>query len=160
MAEVDYVVHEINLNYSGVLNLKELYDLIRSWFNEKGFFVIEKESEGSEDELESSFITKFEASKKVEEYTKYVIGIKINSASLKETSEQYTYKGSYSISFESYLEKDYEDRYENKPILKLFKGFYEKLVEKSRFNKYENDLKDLTNAIYNEVKAFLNLVNL
>ncbi len=157
MSEIDYVVHEINLAYTGVLNLKELYNLIRSWFNEKGFFAMEKESEGSDDENGSSFYTKFEAFKKAEEYTKYMIEIKIKAKSLKETSEQYEYQGEYSISFESYLEKDYEDRYENKPILKIFKGIYEKLVEKSRFNKYESELKDYTNAVYNEVKAFLNL---
>ena len=157
MVEVDYVVHEINLDYSGILNLKELYDLIKSWFNERGFFVMEKESGGSEDEAESSFSTKFEAFKKVEEYTRYKIEISIKSTSLKETSEQHNYKGNFSISFESYLEKDYEDRYENKPILKIFKGIYEKLVERGKFSKYETELREYTYAIYNEVKAFLNL---
>ncbi len=160
MAEIDYVVHEINLTYSGVVKLKEIYELIRSWFSERGFFVIEKESEGSEDDAGSNFYTKFEASKRIEEYTKYKIEIKIKAKFLKETSEQYEYQGDYNISFESYLEKDYEDKYENKPILKIFKGFYEKLVEKSRFNKYENELRDDTNSIYNEVKAFLNLSKL
>lgn len=157
MAEVDYVVREITLNYSGILNLKELYSLIRNWFNEKGFFVMEKENEGSDNENGSNFYTKFEAFRKVEEYTKYMIEIKIKAKSLNETNEQYNYQGEYEIDFESYLEKDYEDKYENKPFLKIFKGLYEKVIEKSRFNKYETELKDLTYSAYNEVKAFLNL---
>lgn len=157
MAEIDYVVHEINLSYSGVLNLKELYELIRSWLGDKGFFVMEKENEGSEGDEGSNFSTKFEAFKKVEEYTKYFIEIKIKSKYLKETSEKYHYQGNYEVSFESYLEKDYENRYENKPILKVFRGIYEKIFEKSRFNAYESELTDLTKSIYNEVKAFLNL---
>jgi hypothetical protein len=157
MAETDYVVHEINLSYSGILNLKEVYNLVRTWFNEKGFFVMEKENEGSENENGSNFSTKFQASKKVEEYTKYVIEIKIKAKSLKETSEQYNYQGDYEVSFESYLEKDYEDKNEGKPFLKIFKGLYEKIVEKSRFNKYEEELKELTYSIYNEVKSLLNL---
>jgi hypothetical protein len=157
MVEVDYVVKEIVLSYSGIVNLKELYNLVKSWFSERGFFVIERENEGSEDESGSSFYTKFDAFKKVEEYTKYMIEVRIKSNSLKETSEQYNYQGEYVVSFESYLEKDYENKYENKPILKFFKGFYEKLIEKSRFNKYESELRDLTMSIYNEVKAFLNL---
>jgi len=157
MAEVDYVVHEIALNYSGILNLKELYSLVRNWFNERGFFVMEKDNEGSETENGSNLATKFSASRKVEEYTKYVIEIKIKAKSLKETDKQYIYQGEYEIDFESYLEKDYEDKYENKPFLKMFKGLYEKVVERSRFNKYETELKDLTYSSYNEVKAFLNL---
>jgi spermidine synthase len=157
MVEVDYVVKEIVLSYSGIVNLKELYNLVKSWLSERGFFVIERENEGSEDESGSSFYTKFDAFKKVEEYTKYMIEVRIKSNSLKETSEQYNYQGEYVVSFESYLEKDYENKYENKPILKFFKGFYEKLIEKSRFNKYESELRDLTMSIYNEVKAFLNL---
>ena len=157
MTEVDYIVKPIEINYSGIVNIKELYELIRLWFNDKGFFTMEKESEGSEDENGSNFATKFEASKKVEEYTKYMIEIKIKAKSLKETSEQNAYQGEYNVSFESYLEKDYEDRNENKPILKILKGLYEKLVERNRLSKYESELMELTNAVYNEVKAFLNL---
>ncbi|MEK6834837.1 MAG: hypothetical protein AABX61_01080 [Nanoarchaeota archaeon] len=160
MTEVDYVVYPMSLNYSGVVNLQELYNLIRVWFSEKGFFAMEKESEGSEEESGDNFSTKFQASKKVEEYTKYVIELSIKAKSLKETSEQYSYRGEFEVSVESYLEKDYEDRYENRPLLKIFKGFFEKFVEKSRFNRYENELKDSTNALYNEVKAFFNISKL
>ena len=37
MVEIDYVVYPMSLTYSGTFNLKELYSLIRSWFNERGF---------------------------------------------------------------------------------------------------------------------------
>lgn len=160
MAEIDYVVHPITLNYSGIVDLKELYELIRTWFNDKGFFAMEKESEGSEEESGENIYTKFEAFKKVEEYTKYMIQVKIKAKSLKETSEQYKYQGDFIVSFESWLEKDYEDKYENKPIFKFFKGFWEKFAEKSRFNKYEQELRELTYSFYNEVKAFLNMTKL
>ena len=160
MAEIDYVVREISLNYSGIVNLNELYNLIRSWFNERGFFLMEKESEGSEEESGNNFYTKFEAFKKVEESTKYFIVVKIKSKSLKETSEQQSYQGNFNIIFQSYLEKDYEDKYENKPMLKFFREIYGKLVAKSRFNKYESQLYDFTHEFYNEVKAFLNLAKL
>ena len=157
MVASDSVVYPMSLTYSGTFNLKELYSLIRSWFNERGFFTMEKESEASEEEAGSNFYTNFVSFKKAEEYTKLTIEISIKSKSLKETSEQYIYKGEINVSFKSYLERDYEDKYENKPIVKFFRGFYEKLVEKSRFNRYESDLRDYTNAVYNEVRAFLNL---
>ena len=160
MVEIDYVVREIKLSYSGIVNLNEIYNLIRSWFNERGFFVIEKESEGAEEESGNSFYTKFYTFKKVEENTKYVIEVKIRANSLKETSDKDVYQGDYMITFESYLEKDYEDKYENKPKIKFLRGLYEKFIEKSRFNKYESELKDLTNEFYNEVKSFLNLAKI
>src|SRR3989344_3442625 len=132
MVEIDYVVREIKLSYSGIVNLNEIYNLIRSWFNERGFFVMEKESEGAEEESGNSFYTKFHTFRKVEESTKYVIEVKIRGKSLK-------------------------DRSENKPRIKFLRGLYEKFIEKSRFNRYESELRDLTHEFYNEVKAFLNL---
>ena len=128
MAEIDYVVREIKLNYSGVLNLKELYGLIRAWLNEKGFFVMEKEHEGSESEEGDSIRTKFESFRKVEEYTKYFIKITIKANFLKETTEQYYYKGDFTVTFESWLEKDYENRWEENAFMKLMRGVYDKFI--------------------------------
>ena len=44
--------------------------------------------------------------------------------------------------------------------MKFFKGMNEKFFERGRFNRYEEELRDLTNLVYNEVKAFLNLTKL
>jgi len=156
MVEVDYVVPpEISISYEGDLDLKELYMLIKSWLVDRGFFLIEKEHEGSNERFKS----KWDAEKKVDDYTKYVIKVTLEATSLKQISikDKNLYNGEFSVAFESYLAKDYENKMENKPLFKIFRGFYSKFVEKSREEHYENELKELTTAFYNEIKAYFGL---
>ena len=156
MSEQDYVVQKTTLSYTGSLDVKELYSLIKNWLNDRGFYIIEKEHHGKAGETKS-LKTKWQAEKKAEEYTKYVIKVKIKASDLKETNKAKYHSGDYQVEVESYLEKDYEDKFENKPMLKFFRGFYEKFVEKSRFSKYEEDLRQLTTSLLNELKSFFNL---
>ncbi|MEK6836025.1 MAG: hypothetical protein AABX55_03325 [Nanoarchaeota archaeon] len=159
MAEIDYVVPKTALSYTGILNVKELYSLIKSWLNEKGFYIIEKEHHGSLGETRN-LKTKWQAEMKMEEYTKYVIKLTIKASNLHETNKASKFSGDFQVEVESYLEKDYEDRFESKPVLKFFRSVYDKFIDKSRFNKYEDELKDLTNMLRNELKAFFNLAKL
>ena len=80
MVEVDYVIPpEITLTYEGDLDLKELYFLIKSWLRDKGFYLIEKFHEGSQEK----FKAKWEATKKVDDYSKYVIVVTLEASKLK-----------------------------------------------------------------------------
>lgn len=156
MSEQDYVVQKTTLSYTGSLNVKELYFLIKNWLNDRGFYIIEKEHHGKAGET-TSLKTKWQAEKKVEDYTKYVMKVKIKVSNLKETNKAKYHSGDYQVEVESYLEKDYEDRFESKPMLKFFRALYDKFIEKSRFSKYEEDLRQLTTALLNELKSFFNL---
>ncbi len=156
MVEIDYVIPpEINISYEGDLDLRELYMLVKSWLRDKGFFLIEKEHEGTHEKFKS----KWDAEKKVDDYTKYVIKVTINASKLKQisTTNKNMYNGEFSVAFESYIEKDYENRLEKKPLLKFFRGIYGKFVEKSREENHEQELKELTTSFYNEIKAYFGL---
>ena len=156
MVEVDYVIPpEITLSYEGDLDLKELYSLVKTWLKDRGFFLIEKEHEGSHEKFKS----KWDGEKKIDDYAKYVIKVTINATNLKNISakNKNMYNGEFSVAFESYIQKDYEDRLEKKPLAKIFRGFYGKFIEKSREEHYEKELKELTTTFYNEIKAFFSL---
>jgi len=156
MAEVDYVIPpQITIGFEGDLDLKELYNLVKSWLRDKGFFLIEKEHEGRE----TNFKSKWDAERKVDDYTKYVIKVTLKATKLKRISTQNKnmYNGEFEVSFESYIEKDYENRLEKKPMMKFFRGIYGKFVEKSREENQEKELKELTTAFYNEIKAYFGL---
>ena len=156
MVEFDYVIPpEITISYEGDLDLRELYNLVKSWLNDRGFFIIEKGHEGS---LEN-FKSKWDAEKKVDDYTKYVIKVTLKANKLKQISikNKNLYSGEFSVAFESFLEKDYEEKWEKKPFLKLFRSLYNKFVEKSQEEHHEKELKELTKAFYNEVKAYFGL---
>ena len=156
MVEVDYVIPpEITLTYEGDLDLKELYLLIKSWLRDKGFYLIEKFHEGSQEK----FKAKWEATKKVDDYSKYVIVVTLEASKLKPISikNKNLNNGEFNVAFESYIERDYEDRYEKKPLVKFFRGIYGKYVEKTREENDENELKELTKNFYNEIKAYFGL---
>ncbi len=156
MAEVDYVVPpEITISYEGDIDLNELYSFVKSWFKDKGFFLVEKEHEGSAEKFKS----KWNAEKKVDDYTKYALTITLKGSKLKSISakDKNLKNGEFSVAVESYLEKDYEDKWEGKPILKFFRTFYNKVIERSHEELNEKELKDLTLAFYNEVKAYFGL---
>ncbi len=158
MVEVDLVVPpEITISYEGDLDLKELYSLIKSWLRDRGFFIIEKEHSGSPE----NFKSKWEASKKVDDYTQYVIKVGLKASKLNQISikNKNMYNGEFSVSFESFIESDYEDKWEKKPLLKIFRGLYGKYVEKSREENYQRELKELTTTFYNEIKAYFGLKN-
>jgi len=156
MVEVDYVIPpEITLSYEGDLDLKELYVLVKSWLKDRGFFLIEKEHEGTLEKFKS----KWDAEKKVDDYAKYVIKVTIEANKLKQISikNKNLYNGEFNVAFESFIQKDYEDRLEKKPLLKFFRGVYGKYVERSREENYERELKTLTTSFYNEIKAYFGL---
>ena len=154
MVEVDYAIPpEITISYEGDLDLKELYSLIKSWLEDRGFFIIEKEHEGTKE----NFKSKWDATKKVDDYTKYVIKVTLKANHLKEISSKHIYNGEFRVAFESFMEKDYEERFEKKPLLKLFRSLYSKFVEKSREEHHERELKELTTSFYNEIKAYFGL---
>jgi len=126
MVEVDYVVPpEITITYEGDLDLKELYTLVKSWLSNNGFFLSEKEHSGTE----LSFKSKWEAFKKVDDYTKYMIKVGLSASNLKAISNKNKnlYNGEFSVTLESYLEKDYEDKWEINLFLKYFADFIIKL---------------------------------
>jgi len=45
----------------------------------------------------------------------------------------------------------------NKPFLKIFRGLYNKIIEKSREEAYEKELKSITTTFYDEIKAYFDL---
>src|SRR3990167_7867641 len=127
MVEYDYAVPpEITIGYEGDLDLKEFYELLKSWLKNKGFFLLEKEHHGTEDKFKSK-------------------------------KDKNSYNGEFKVALESYLEKDYEERYEKKPLLKFFRSVYGKFIERSREEHNEKELKEITTSFYNEIKAYFGL---
>jgi len=156
MAEIDYAVPpEITVSYEGDLDLKELYILVKSWLKDRGFFLIEKQHEGTPEKFKS----KWEAQRKADDYAKYVIKVTLEANNLKQISikNKNLYNGEFSVAFESFVQKDYEDRFEKKPLLKFFRSVYDKYIERSRYENYENELKEITKNFYNEIKAYFGL---
>lgn len=159
MAETDYVIPEILITKEAVINLKELYSLIKEWFVKKDYYLLEKEHHAKSGEGHKDLEIKLVGEKKVDDYTKFVIEVKIKGTNIKEVmlKKKKSIEGAISIKLESYLMKDYEDIWEVRPLPKFFRGLYDKFVLKSKFEIYSEELKKETYMISDEIKAFLDL---
>ena len=159
MSEIDYVIPALKIEQEAVFNFADLYKLMKSWFDFHRYDFYEREHvDISQEEAKSDFL-KWEAERKVDDYVKFHIEMRIKLINVKEVhlKESMGVQGGINIKFESFLEKDYEDNWEKNFFIKFVRGLYDHFLLRDRFARYGNELKDETYDIFNQVKAFLRL---
>lgn len=163
MAERRLVVDHLKLTYEGLFDATELYQVIDTWFREKGFDKrdirqrehVSKEGKYVEMELQPW--------KKITDYARHVIKIDMRMINLKEVEvdmngrKMRLNKGRVSIIFDGYLDTDYEHRWENKPVLFVLRTIFDKWVYKGYMSRWEGELVDSVNQLHTTIKGFLNL---
>jgi len=154
MAEIDYVVREIKLSQRAAIDIFELYKTLKNWFKNHRYSLFEREYENIRQEVLSTKI-KFEANRILDEYTRGIIRVTLSIKDYEESGR--AIKGTVELSFDSSLNIDYEERYEERPLAKFFRAVYDKIIAREKFLGYEEEIKKDTYALYNEIKAFLNL---
>lgn len=159
MSEVDYVIPDLTIKKETTLDFYELYKFIKDWFERNKYDFIEKEFVSNEELKGTSISVKWKPYKKLDDYCKaYIeVKIKVNDMVTVVKNKKKLNKGIFTVKFESYLEKDYEEKWEDKPFYKFIRTFYDKLVIGDKFDKYSKHLKDETYEIFNETKSFLDL---
>jgi hypothetical protein len=162
MSELDYVIREGDLviKQKATFNLLELYNTIKSWFKLNKYTLFEKKYEDTIKEESRYSKIKFVSSKKIDDYTKFRIDIGLDISNYKtiESKKNRLVEGTVTIKFESYLDSDYEERWENNPFYKFFRGIFDKIISQDKFSKYEEELREETYELYDKIKAFLNIV--
>jgi len=59
------------------------------------------------------------------------------------------------VKFQAVLVRDYENRWEDRPIWKFLRGVYDKYIARSRIEEYEDKLLAEINELIVECKSFL-----
>ena len=159
MSEKDYVVPGIVTEKKGVVEIREVYRVLKKWLEKRGYVIIEKKY-SDEIREEKSISIGWEAEKEVDDYTRFVIKVSLKGKGEEvKLKKKDAFKGVVSVKFESWLEQDYEERWEASPIFKFFRGMFDKYALSKRFNRYAEELKEDTYDIYQEIKSFLGLWN-
>lgn len=155
MPEQDYVVPGIVLEQYAKFDIKELYTIMHDWLVQRGYDFLEKQYVEEKNDIKA----KWDAEKKIDDYTKFVIKIslKISNVQEVETPKRKLKQGDINIKFESYIQRDYEETWEKRPTHKFFRGLFDKYVVKGKFEDYEKKLKEETYHFYEDVKAFLKM---
>jgi hypothetical protein len=160
MAEKDTVFKE-KLKESGIFDFKELYNFLYDWLNEQEYLVVEKKySEkivGDAKEIE----VKWEASKKVSDYFKFMIKVDWMITGMKKVKVKRDNKeidmnsGAVELNFKAILIKDYESRWEDHPFWKFLRGVYDRYIVRSRIDEYEGKIMQETEEAISQCKSFL-----
>ncbi len=162
MSEIDYVVpvnRPLKVTAESVFSMHDLYKHIRRWLDEHRYVTFEKDYREWMKESGKSAAIKLAPWKKVDDYTKFCIDIKIKFNNLKEveTKSGVLNKGEVSVKFESFLEKDYENRWENNFMTRFMRSLHDHFFIADKLDTYKKELLEETYDCFNEIKSFLGL---
>ena len=159
MTEVDRVLSPIFIKYEGNLDVKEIYKLIKDFLTDKRYDIDEKEHNYSE---KGSLKMKWEATQNINDYVQFQIEVTVKGSGLKKIklNKRDAFSGKFEVEIEAKINKDFRDYYEGKPIIKFFRELFDYTVKGAEMGKLNNQVKDETYALFDEIKAYLGLQKL
>lgn len=155
MPEFDIVVPSLTLKAEAIFKAADLYKIAKQWCSKNRYNFAEIEYE---DKLRENVSLIFEAKKNIDDYTKFVIEckLKINDIKQVDVNSKKQNKANVDLKIKSYMQSDRQNRW-NKPISRIIRDVYDKLVNLNKMNEYSKQLEKDTKNIYNEIKSFLNI---
>jgi hypothetical protein len=163
MAEETPVAGPSRVRFKGIFSLDRWYRLMYDLFVTLGYDIDEKKYKEKHKEGFSNMEIIWEAIKRVDDYTMFFIRVDVLVYDFKKIKAQRkgveidADSGDLEVVFRAVLRTDYENRWETHPVLKFFKGIYDKYLYRSTFEFYKNKIYEEMYTIQNEIKAFFNL---
>jgi len=156
-------VYKGKVNQVGYWDYTEVYTMLFNWLKDHGYSVNENSYKEKLSGNGKEIIIDWEASKGVTDYFKYKINLNWHILGMKDAEVEIdgkktkTNKGELEIEFKGTIIKDYEKRWEDKPIWKFLRGIYEGYIIRTTIDEYSDDLEDDTRDIISDLKAFLRI---
>ncbi|MAH47599.1 hypothetical protein CMI37_17390 [Candidatus Pacearchaeota archaeon] len=156
-------VFKQQVKQKGFFNYDELYKFCFTWLQEEGYDISEDKYEEKVTSFGKEVKIKWVAKKKISDYFRNIIEMKwlilgMTDAEVEiEGQKQKTNKGEVKIDVKGTLERDYEKRWENKPMWKFLRGVYDKYIIRATMEQYEGNLIQKSSSFFEQIKAFLNL---
>jgi len=156
-------VYKHVIKKKGFWNYTELYNFCFDWLQRENYHVVENEYIEKMSDFGKEVLLEWKAQRKVTDYFKNVIHVKwhilgMNSAEVeRDGKKEKTNKGEVKITISADLVKDYEARWEDKPLWKFLRGVYDKYIIRTTTEEYEDRLEDKATEYAGDVKALLDL---
>ncbi len=163
MAERRLIVDKEFIVYEGLFSLTDLYKLINDWLGSKRYFPVEKKCEECVSKTGRCVICKLEPFKKLTDYAKSVIKIKIKvddcteKVVTRDGKKQKMQQGKLKIKFSAFLETDYEHRWERFPWMYVFRTLFEKYLFTPYMSGFSRQIREDVDHLKSEISGFLNL---
>jgi hypothetical protein len=158
MTEINFTGHKKTISYSGIFDEKEVYSILKNRFVNLNYDLGEAVQDVTVREEKNAFI-KWEAFKKIDDYTKkrirITIKIKVEDEVIK--NKKKIIDGTISVSMEGLLVKDYDARWEQNILMKVFRAMYDNWIAKSRFDEHSDAVGADINLALDEVKSYLKI---
>lgn len=156
-------IYEEKLKQSGFWKYSDVYTFAFNWLKDNSYEIKEELYSEKLSTNGKEVIIKWSASKEVTDYFQYKISLDWHILGMKDAEVEIdgkkvkTNKGEVEIKFKGEIIKDYEKRWEDKPIWKFLRGIYEKYIIRETIDEYENELKDEVKKIIKDIKSFLRI---
>lgn len=156
-------VYKETFKHTGYWKYADVYNMMFNWFRDRGYKLTEELYNEKIMSIGKEVIAKWNANKKVTDYFKFQIQSTWHILGMKDVEVEIdgqkvkTQKGEVEIIFKANILKDYEKRWEDKPLWKFLRGIYEKYVIRATVDEFEDDVEDDVRELIGELKAFLKL---
>jgi hypothetical protein len=162
MSDLRIIVDHLQLDYSGIMDVKGLFKMINRWLMERHFQ--KKEDKNHELNQPDGKYIEYEIShwKKISDYTRYVYKIRALFQGIKKVEisrdkkKEKLDQGRVLFIFDGFIEHDYEHRWDERPFFVFFRTLYDKFIYKAYTERFEHRLTHDVHNLYNEIEKFLN----
>jgi len=153
------------IKHKGIFNFKDIYQVLYNWLMEQGYVLNEKSYKeslgaGGTKDVEIEWYAK----RDISDYFRFVMEVKWQILGMSEVEveidgiKQKTNKGYIILEIKTTLEKDYENRWENRPFFKFLRTFYDRYLIPSRIENYEGKLLGEMDEFVAQIKSFMALL--
>ena len=150
--------------HAGIFEFREMYRFLYEWFRQFEYLVQEKKysekikADGKEVDIEWICLRKISEDYRFRMRVLIRI-IKLVTVEVQEGGVSVKRdKGDIEVKFYSYIERDWQNRWDQHPITKFLRGFYERYMLRGRMEFFEDKLKDEVDETMSQLKAFLALM--
>jgi len=163
VAERTIVVDHKTLNYEGLFIARELYEIIDKYYYDHGYDKSEKKNfehvypDGKQIEIE------LWPWKKFTDYMRMIMKLHILMTNVKEVEiekdgvKTKMNQGKVIVTCNAYLETDYEQKWETKPILIFMRTIFDKFVYSIHEGRWDQQIIDEVNHLFHLIKGYLNV---
>ncbi len=164
MAERRLVIDRLKLSYEGLFNAAELYNVISSWFFEKGWDWNEKYNKEMVTAQGKQIQILLEPWKSASDYYKLVIHMKITMVDVKEVELKKGNKpvrmdhGVIRMIIDGYVVSDRNNQWTGNTFGWFIALILEKYFYRNHLQRFETWLKGDVEDIHDKIKRYLNMV--
>ena len=163
MGEVEIVSRGIGVKFEGVFSLKGVYRLVDEYFSRFGYDKSEPKSVEAMKKSGKFVNIVLEYSRRLNDYVKAVhkvviVADNITDVDIKKGEARHRMnKGKISVEVDTFLEMDYETRWEGKPIYYVMRVIWQRYVWAPMSTDFKGESNRIATQMVAELKAYLNL---